>query len=149
MISDELKERLDALAFEETTPWCSSCNVPAPEGRCRRCGSDDLMRYLKGEGADWGVDWVIPILLQHLSPIDTEEAFADSVRETYGETAQVGWIEVDTVDTIKAMDSISFEIAESEWLDSLTQDEQAMSPDNGGTWYWVHDVEALLEEHDL
>ena len=107
------------------------------------------MRYLKGEGADWGVDWVIPILLQHLSPLDTEEAFADSVRETYGETAQVGWIEVDTVDTIKAMDSISFEIVESEWVGSLAEDEQAMSPDNGGTCYWVHDVEALLEEHDL
>ncbi len=145
-IPEHLKERLDTLAYQESTPYCYGCAVDAPEGRCPRCGSDDLMRHLKGVGAQWGTDWVIEHLLREdLTAIDTEEGFAESVRESYGETTKIGWIEVDTVDTIKAMDQVSFELAESEWIDSLAQDEQAMSPDNGGAWYWVHDVESFLD----
>lgn len=144
-IPDEFKTRLEELAFRESKPYCYDCAVVAPSGRCPRCGSDDLMRYVEGVGVEWGTEWVIEHLLkENLEPVDTEEAFADSVREIYGESVQVAWIEVDTVDTIKAMDLVSYELGETEWIDAQVSDGLIVSAD-GGTWYWTHDLEAFLD----
>lgn len=56
---EEIKNKLTELAFERTTPFCYSCYELCPSGRCKNCGSDDLMRHLEGVGVEYGTDWVI------------------------------------------------------------------------------------------
>jgi hypothetical protein len=78
--TQDINARLEKLAFKKTVPFCYSCYRKAPTGRCERCGSDDLMRELSGDGVEWGVDWVIRSLLRdNLSAVNTEEAFEESV----------------------------------------------------------------------
>ena len=49
-------KRLEALAFQGTIPFCYSCYIKAPTGRCPNCGTDDLMRLHEETGCEYGVD---------------------------------------------------------------------------------------------
>lgn len=145
--TEEITARLERLAFKKTNAFCYSCFRTAPTGCCEVCGSDDLMRELPGEGVEYGVDWVIRSLLrENLTPVDTAEAFEQSVSDCYPETVKVGWLELDTVSVLKEMDPVSWEMAEGEWIDHELSDERLMTFDNGGTYYWTHEVEAYLDE---
>lgn len=142
----EIQERLEQLAFDRTTPFCYGCYVKAPKGICHQCHSDDLMLHLEGVGCEWGTDWVIKHILQEeLTAIDTDEVFEDSIRGCYPEETVVGWMKFDTVDLMKSQDPISWRIAKDEYIDSLEQDEEIISFDNGSTYYWVHDLAHLLD----
>ena len=143
----EIQEKLEQLALDRTTPFCYGCYVKAPKGVCPHCHSDDLMRHLEGVGVEWGTDWVIKhIILEELTAADTEEAFEDSVRSSYMEETQVGWLKVDTVSAIKELDPISWRIAKSEWEDQEVEDGGLFTFDNGSTYYWLSDIESLIKE---
>lgn len=145
-MTNEMQTKLNELAFKKTIPFCYSCYEKAPSGRCQKCGSDDLMRLLPESGCDWGVDWVIKEILQaELSPADLSEAFEESVRSCYPETVQVGWLELDTVTVLKSMDPVSWDIAQSEYESEELDSETIVTFDNGSTYYWTHEVEALLD----
>jgi hypothetical protein len=147
--NSEIMSRLEKLAFRKTTPFCYSCYRAAPSGRCVSCGSDDLMRELAGEGVEYGVDWVIRALVRNaLTPADTAEAFEDSAGQCYPETTQVGWLTLDTVMVLKAMDPISWGMAESEWIDAEVSDDSLITFDNGSTYYWTSAVEGFLDESE-
>lgn len=69
------------------------------------------------------------------------------VRECYPETTQVGFLSLDTVSVMKDQDPIAFNIAEGEYIDSLLQDEQVITFDNGANYYWVNDIEAYIVQN--
>lgn len=142
----EILEQLKELALKKSIPFCYGCYKEAPTGRCVSCGSDDLMRLLPGVGCEWGTDWIVKHIIEdELTPVDTDEAFAESVSQCYPETVKVGWLELDTVRVLKEMDPVSWDMARSEWESSEADEGNLISFDNGGTYYWAFDVEEVLE----
>ena len=142
----EIQHKLEKLAYQKTVPFCYSDYIECRSGVCPKCGSDDLQRLLKGVGNDWGTSWVIEeILREELTPVDVDQTFEDSMRECYPETTTIGYLTYDTVSGLQILDSVAWELAKSEYIDSLESDEQIMSFDNGSTYFWIHDLETLTE----
>ncbi len=149
-LSFETQERLKRLAYQRTIPFCYSCYQEAPSGRCAGCMSDDLMRLLPGDGCEYGVDWVIKSLVrENLTAINMDERFEDSVRECYPETTQVGWMELDTVQIMKELDPIGWDVAQSDWVSAEEVDGQITTFDNGSTYYRTDEVEEYLDREDI
>lgn len=145
----ELNKRLEKVAFQKTIPFCFGCYIECLTGCCSTCFSDDLMRLLPGSGVEYGVTWVIDELIEeNLDPINVDEMFEASVNGCYPETVQVGWMTLDTVSVMKAMDSICWEMASQEWIDMEVDEERAVSFDNGSSYYWIHDIETWLDENE-
>ena len=143
----EIQQKLEKLAYEKTVPFCYSDYIECPTGRCPKCGSDDLQRLYRGVGNEYGVDWVIEhILKETLTPVDTEQAFEDSMHELYNGVTILGFMTVDTVDAMKRLDPIAWDLACRENTDILESDELITSFDNGSTYYWTHELESLLEQ---
>lgn len=148
-MNKELDIRLERLAFNKTIPFCYSCYKDAPKGKCNVCHSDDLMRHLPGVGVEYGTDWIInKILEENLETPCFEELFEQSVDDCYGEEVQIGWLNLNPAQVIKNQDPISWDIAKSEYIDSLVEDEQLVTFDNGGSYYWVYEVEGFLDENE-
>lgn len=142
-----LYPQLEQLAWQRSKPFCYTCYRIAPSGCCLQCGSDDLMRLVEGAGCEYGLEWVIESIVgENLTPVDVEKAFEESITGCYPETVQVGWIEVDTISTIRELDPISWNLAKSEWANSEEQDGQLVTFDNGTTYYWTHDVESFVAD---
>ena len=99
-----------------------------------------------GHGLDWGLESAIrEIIDEELTPANLEESFEESMRDVYSETTTIGFLQnYDTVSAIQELDPIAWDLAKSEHIDSLESDEQIMSFDNGGTYFWIHDLEILL-----
>lgn len=145
----EIQNKLEKIAYAKSIPFCYGCYQDAVTGKCKSCGSDDLMRKLPEYGVEYGPEWIVDVLIkENLEPIESEEVFSDMLRECYSETVQVGFLTLDTVTVMKDQDPIAFNMAESEYMDSLLEDEQVVTFDNGSNYYWVHDVEQFLEEHE-
>ena len=141
----EIEEKLEQLAYARTTPFCYHCYIEAPLGICEKCQSDDLMRCLKGVGVEYGTDWVIKHILQEeLTPVNTEEAFEESVRECYSEQTTVGWMTLDTVSIMKEKDPVWWRMALSEYESQEEEEGNLISFDGGSTYYLASDIEDLL-----
>jgi hypothetical protein len=140
----EIQVKLEKLAYECSIPFCYSDYIECSTGTCPKCGSDDLMRLVRGVGCEYGVGWVIEHILEsELEPADLEEAFEESVRQCYAETTKVGWMEFDTVSLMKDQDIVSWNCAQSEWESQEADDGNIISFDNGSTYYWPCDLERL------
>ena len=140
----EIMKKLEKMAEDRTIPFCMSCYIKASKGVCPCCHSDDLARWMEGVGLDWGVDFAIKYILEEeLTPIDLDEVFEDSLRSCYPETTQVGWMNLDTIEVMKSQDPISFRIARDEYFDELESDGEIISFDNGSSYYWKYDLEAI------
>ena len=141
----EIQEKLEQLALKKSIPFCYSCYRQARTGRCITCGSDDLMRELPGVGCEYGTDWIIrEILRTELTPVNTEEAFEESVRQCYPETVTVAWMELDTVSVAKEMDPVSWDLARSEWESQEEEEGNMVSLDGGSTYFRFCDLESLV-----
>jgi hypothetical protein len=98
---------------------------------------------MPGNGCEYGLDWAIAaILREELTPVDTEEAFEESVRSCYPEEVQVGWMSFDVVTVMKEMDPISWDLAMSEWLDQEVEEENIILI--SGEYYNLSDAMALV-----
>jgi hypothetical protein len=145
-MNTEIHEQLQQLAIKRTIPFCYNCYERAPSGRCEKCGSDDLMRELPGDGVEYGLDWVIKSILEtELTPVNLEEEFEESVRQCYPETTSVGWMTFDTTSLMKDMDPVSWNCAQSEWESGEADAGTIISFDHGSTYYRVDDIEDLLQ----
>lgn len=145
----ELNQRLESLAYKMSKPFCYHCYAVAPTGTCASCGSDDLQRLIPGVGNEWGASWIIKhILEEHVQPMDLDEEFEDCMASCYPETTTVGFLQVDTVTAMKELDPVSWDLAKSEWIDGLISDEEAVTFDNGSTYYRVSDIEQFLDEQE-
>ena len=146
-LSQDLQDSLNRIACQQTIPFCYQCYKEAPTGTCPFCFSDDLMRLLPEVGCEYGTDWVIEHLIsENLTSADTAETFEQSIRGSYDETIKIGWIEYDVVNAIKELDPISWELAESEWIDNEVSEGNLVTFNNGGRYYWLHDVEDFINE---
>ena len=140
-ITDDLKEKLAALAFDMTDNFCYSCYKVVDGDRCPGCGSDDFMRHLDGVGVEYGTDWVIEHLIkEHCSPIDGEEQFEELLNETC-ETVKIGSLEYDPGYVLRNIDPVAFRCGVS---DMLADEEQFIEVD--GQYYQVYDIENMIEE---
>ena len=144
---EQLIKRLNNIAWKKSKPFCYGCYKEAPTGTCKFCHSDDLMRLIPGVGCEWGIDWCIKHFVEeNVEAIDTATAFEDSVSECYPEEVKIGWITYDVARAIKELDPVSWRMAESEWVDQQVEDQSLITLDNGGTHYWVHEVEQYLDQ---
>lgn len=148
MCTENIKNELQKIAYKKTIPFCYSCYREAPSGICKSCHSDDLMRLLPEHGCEYGTDWVIENLLEeNLETVDITESFEQMIEDCYGETTKVGFLELLTVEVMKDQDPIAWDIAKSEYMDGLAQDEQVITFDNGSNYYWLNDLENFVEEN--
>ncbi len=146
MNNEELYEKLTELAYQKSKPFCYSDYIVCPTVTCPICGSDDLMRHLDGVGVEYGTEWIIKEILQEeLTPVDLEDAFAQSVEDIYGSTTTVGWGKFDTVTLLKEQDPITWRCALSEYESNEESDGTIVSFDNGSTYYHTQEVEELVE----
>ena len=81
-----------------------------------------------------------------LKPVNQTEAFEDMIEGCYPTETKVGWLELSTVDILKTMDEIAWDIAKDEYISSLEEDEEIISFDNGSIYYWTNEIEELLED---
>lgn len=145
-MTSKISADLLRVAERHSKPFCYNCYEPAPTGRCDRCGSDDLMRLVPGVGVEWGLDWVAEHLVSdRLSPVDVDAAFEEFVAECYPDPIKIGWIESDAVSAIKALDPVSWSLAQSEWVDNEVSDDVLVTFDNGSTYYRASEVEQMIE----
>ena len=69
------------------------------------------------------------------------------IEDCYGETTKVGFLDLLTVEVMKDQDPIAWDIAKSEYMDGLEQDDQVITFNNGSSYYWTYDVVAFIEEN--
>ncbi len=145
-MKSEIQSKLEQLARKRSTPFCYSCYEEAPSGRCKTCGSDDLMRLVDGIGVEYGTDWVIKHILEtELQAVNLEESFEQMIRDCYPETTKVGWCEFDTVDLLKEQDPVSWHCAVSDYESQEAGEGNIITFDNGSTYYNLSDVENIVE----
>ena len=149
MCKEEIKTNLEKIALQKTRPFCYSCYKEAlPSGVCDSCGSDDLMRELPGHGVEYGIDWVIEELVkENLKAVNCEVAFEDLMNDCYSDEVKVGWLTLDSVDILKTMAPVDWDLAQREYFDSLEEDGEVISFDNGSSYYWAHDLTQFVEEN--
>lgn len=147
-MKSEIETKLEQFAIKRSYPFCYSCySRAAQSGVCAKCGTDDCMREYPGHGVEFGTQWIYKAILEsELEPISEGDAFEDYMREVYPETTVVGFLNLDTVTTMRDQDPTAWDCAQSEWMDAQLSDEVFFTPDNGTTIYSMSDVEALLEK---
>jgi hypothetical protein len=147
MLLDMHKRQIELLKVNWGTPVLCTEWSQGYDPKTQSCGSDDLMRLLPGNGCEYGLGWVIDeILKEELSPVNTADAFEDSMRSCYEEKVQVGWMTLDAVSVMKEMDPTSWSLAQSEWESEELDAGSFYSPDNGSTIYEMRDVERFIED---
>ncbi len=141
---NEIMIKLEKLAYQKSKPFCYHCYKPALSGTCKSCGTDDLMRATEG-GVEFGTFWIIEDLIEeHLTPVNVEEEFEESVRQCYDETITVLWMQLDAVTVAKESDPISWRIAMDEWLDQEMSEEQIM--EFNSKYYRTSDIDSFLDQ---
>ncbi|HEY8270419.1 MAG TPA: hypothetical protein VIG33_05980 [Pseudobdellovibrionaceae bacterium] len=148
-MNTEIQNRLEKLAYKRTQPFCYSCYKETHSGTCESCRSDDLMRLMVNVGCDYGVDWAIKYILEsELTPVNLSRAFEDSVRECYPKEVTVGWMTLDSISVMKAMDPIFWQCAQSEWEEQEAREGNIISFDSGLNYYYQTDIENFLDQEE-
>ncbi len=140
-MNDELKDKLQTIAFDVTDNFCYGCYRVVKGDFCPSCHSDDFMRHLDGVGVEYGTDWVIEHLIkEHCEAIDAEEQFENMLDQCY-DTVKVGCCEWDAGYVMKELDPVGFRCGVSDYL---ADDEQFVEVDS--EYYQVSDIENMIEE---
>ena len=143
----DIQDRLEQAAYKTSQPFCYDCYILAPTGRCKKCGSDDLMRHVEGVGVEFGTDWIISHLIEtHCTPVDGDEMFEELLDECYPEVT-VGCCCWSPSQVMKELDPICFNIGVTENLDSQVEDGQLYEHD--GDYYTLDDIEDMLDELEV
>ena len=50
------------------------------------------------------------------------------------------------INAIKELDPVSWDIAESEWVDNEVSEGNLVEFDSGHSYYWLHDIERFVEQ---
>jgi len=145
-LDNEEYEALEKIAYVKSKPFCYSCYQEVKNKYCSGCGSDDNMRLVEGFGVEYGIEWVIDYFLgECCAPVDPDFA-EDSLRDCYGETVKIGWIEIDPIDAIKTLDPISYRIAIDEYLDGFRENGEIIEV--AGEDYWKDDILKFIEDNE-
>lgn len=145
-MNDEIQQKLQQLALNRSIPFCYGDYIECPSGRCPKCGSGDLMRFLPEVGCEYGTDWIIRHILEtELEATNLEEAFEESVRECYPEETKVGWMTFDTVSLMKDQDPVGWRCALSEYESQEESEGNIISFDGGSTYFSRAALEEFLD----
>jgi hypothetical protein len=140
-ISDELQEKLNALAFQVTENFCYSCYKVVQGDSCPTCGSDDFMRHLEGVGVEYGTGWVIEHLIkEHCNAVDAEEEFEEMLDECYP-PVKVGSCEWNAGYVLRELDPVAFRCGISDYFADTDQFTEV-----DGEYYRVYDIENMIDE---
>lgn len=143
-MNSEIQNKLEQIAYKRSKSFCYSCYQEAQTGRCKCCGSDDLMR-LSEAGCEYGTEHVIKHILEtELTAEDLEDSFEQFVRDCYPEITKVAWCEFDTVTLLKEQDPIFWRCALSEYESQEVEAGNIISFDNGSTYYSLNDLENFI-----
>lgn len=105
------------------------------------------MRFIPVMGCEYGVDWVIRHLIEEaLDPVELEVVYEDFIKGLYPENANIGWITVCTIDALKVLDPISWDLAVNEWVNSEVEDGNLVTFDSGNSYFWKSEIEEFLGE---
>lgn len=146
-MKEELMSELEAIAFKKTEPFCYGCYVICPTGICSKCGSDDLMRHMKGVGVEWGTEWVVKELLTSIDTFNGECEFDEYLEAAYGDEAKVGWLTIGLLRIIKNLCECDYQLAFNDWLSDEERDREIVSFNNGSTYYKVTKIKEYIEEN--
>lgn len=120
MNDTELMKKLKKVAMKKTVPFCYSCYMDCPNGICRTCLSDDLMRKLEGVGVEYGTTWVINHLIEsNVEVFDIENEFQNHITSQHGEKVQIAFLNTDLVEAIKSVDEVAWEMEKKSFLNDL------------------------------
>ncbi len=140
-IDTDLKDRLQALAFDVTDNFCYGCYRVVEGDSCPGCSSDDFMRHLDGVGVEYGTDWIIEHLIkEHCTPINAEDNFEEMLNECY-DTVKVGCCQWEAGYVMKELDPVAFRCGVSDYF---ANDDQFIEVD--GEYYGVSDIENMVDE---
>ena len=78
--------------------------------------------------------------------MDIEDNFETMIEDCYSKQTTVGWLKLNTADTIKELDPVSWDTAKDEYITGLEADEQIINFDNGIRYYWLDDIEKFLAD---
>lgn len=146
---EDLMKRLNDIAWLKSVAFCYQCYLAVTSCACTVCGSDDNMRMLPGVGCEHGLDWIVRHLIEeNLQPVDLDEAFEEFVSECYSENVKVAWLNVDVATAARKLDPVSWDLAQSEWVDVQVSDERMITFDHGESYYWANDVEQFIESQE-
>lgn len=113
-LDEGIRKKLARVAKNLSSPFCYHCYQDAPDGRCSKCGSDDLMRELPGVAVEWGYMWIIEHIIKFELDALTEkrkkEMFDECIESVYGETVNVAGMEIGTIEIYKNMRSYDYDI---------------------------------------
>ena len=139
-----LYNQLETLALKGASFFCCLCHLKAPTGKCDNCESDDLVSASSFFGVNWSIEDMIK---EHLKPIDKEKAFEKQMKEHYPINTEIGWLEINTINTLKAVCPCDWNVACDNYIHSLAINEEVISFDNGLTYFWTSEIENFIKEN--
>ena len=141
-VNDNLRERLEALAFSQTDNFCYGCYRVVEGDFCPQCHSDDFMRHVDGVGVEYGCEWVIDHIIQdRCESVDDEALFDEMIDECYPEI-EIGCCSWQPSRVMSELDPTAYRIGVQEHIDSLVEDCQLYESD--GEYYQTFDIEEML-----
>lgn len=147
---ENIGKNLEIIAHRSSVAFCYMCYKKAPTGICLGCSSDDLMRFHEDLGCEYGYEWIIDYLINsNLEKVNQDEIYEDMISDVYSEVSIVGFMQLDTVSTMKTMDPIFWEQEKYNYISSLADDEYIISFDGGNEYYFVDDILKFIEESTL
>ncbi len=91
-MNTEIQTQLHELALKRSLPFCYNDYIECPDGRCPKCGSDDLMRMFPGVGCGALTGLLNQFLNQNLLKlISTKNLKITFVNATQKPPKLVGW----------------------------------------------------------
>jgi hypothetical protein len=122
-MTEEQEEQFKDLAYKRSKPFCYGCYVLAPDGVCKKCGSDDLMRHVDGVGVEYGIEWVIEHLIaSECEEVEFDEDSYDEMLDECYPTVSIGSSTFEASTILKECDPICYRIGNDEYFDSLASD---------------------------
>ncbi len=141
---EDLWDDLEKLAYQETTPFCYLCYKDAPSGTCLFCGSDDLMRHMKGEGVEYGVDWIVKLLIQeHVSSYkdsDFREIYDEYLDDRTHATITIQGTVFYASTIYRELDPLAYDMGFNQFMED---DERIIHYDNH--WYQISDIQEMID----
>lgn len=144
-----MKHDLNELAFKASYPFCYSCYQRAETGRCKKCGSDDLMRELPGVGVEYGIDWIINHFAESCEAIDLEEYTENLLNDVYSEDVVICGMNFGGHGTmLKMLDPVAFRCSVAD-LSSDFIDSDDYHETKNGDFINVSDLVDALENAEI